>query len=74
MALNQEQQGRLLRHLNGELSPGETADLNQLLKENAEARSFLRGVAEQAVVVADVERLPHPVSYTHLTLPTIYSV
>ena len=57
MALNQEQQGRLLRHLNGELSPGETADLNQLLKENAEARSFLRVVAEQAVVVADVERL-----------------
>ena len=57
MALNQEQQGRLLRHLNGELSSGETTDLNQLLKENAEARSFLRGVAEQAVVVADVERL-----------------
>jgi len=57
MALNEEQQGRLLRHLNGELSPGETTNLNQLLKENAEARSFLRGVAEQAVVVADVERL-----------------
>ena len=29
----------------------------QLLKEDTEARAFLRGVAEQAVVVADVERL-----------------
>ena len=57
MALNEEQQAQLLRHLNGELSPTEAADVAQLLKEDAEARDFLRGVAEQAVVVADVERL-----------------
>ena len=68
MALNEENQARLLRHLNGELSPGETEDLDKLLKENAEARAFLRGVAEQAVVVADVERLAQqrePVKVVH---------
>ena len=57
MALNEEQQAQLLRHLNGELSPAEASGVAQLLKEDAEARAFLRGVAEQAVVVADVERL-----------------
>ena len=57
MALNEEQQAQLLRHLNGELSPAEASGVAQLLKANAEARAFLRGVAEQAVVVADVERL-----------------
>ena len=57
MALNEEQQAQLLRHLNGELSPAEASGVAQLLKEDAKARAFLRGVAEQAVVVADVERL-----------------
>ena len=57
IALNEEQQAQLLRHLNGELSPAEASGLAQLLKADAEARAFLRGVAEQAVVVADVERL-----------------
>ena len=57
MALNEEQQAQLLRHLNGELSPAEASGVAQHLKADAEARAFLRGVAEQAVVVADVERL-----------------
>lgn len=57
MALNEEQQALLLRQLNGDLSPAEAAEAERILKEDAEARAFLRGVAEQAVVVADVERL-----------------
>lgn len=57
MALNEEQQTLLMRHLNGELSPSETANLEILLKENAESRAFLREVAEQAMGIADVERL-----------------
>ena len=57
MALNEKQKAQLLRQLNGELSPAEASGVAQLLKEDAEARAFLRGVAEQAVVVADVERL-----------------
>ena len=57
MALNEEQQARLLRYMNGELPPTESADVARFIKEDAEARAFLRGVAEQAVVVADVERL-----------------
>ncbi|MDP6793775.1 MAG: FecR domain-containing protein [Verrucomicrobiota bacterium] len=57
MALNEKQQARLLQHLNGNLSPSEAAGVEQHLKEDAEARAFLREVAEQAVVVADVERL-----------------
>jgi len=57
MALNEEQKIQLLQHLNEELSPAESANVAQLLKADAEARTFLRSVAEQAVVVADVERL-----------------
>lgn len=47
----------MLRHLNGQLGPDEEAKIANLLRRNAEARTFLRTVAEQAVVVADVERL-----------------
>lgn len=47
----------MLRHLNGQLGPDEEAKVANLLRRNAEARTFLRTVAEQAVVVADVERL-----------------
>lgn len=47
----------MLRHLNGQLGPDEEAKVADLLRGNAEARTFLRAVAEQAVVVADVERL-----------------
>lgn len=47
----------MLRHLNGQLGPDEEAKVADLLRGNDEARTFLRAVAEQAVVVADVERL-----------------
>ena len=43
--------------MNGQLGPDEEAKVADLLRGNAEARTFLRAVAEQAVVVADVERL-----------------
>ena len=43
--------------MNGQLGPDEEAKVADLLRGNAEARAFLRAVAEQAVVVADVERL-----------------
>ena len=69
MALNEEQQASLLRHLNGDLSPTETVDVARLLKEDTEARAFLRGVAEQAVVVADVERLSQHRTPTKIARP-----
>ena len=65
MTLSEEQNELLLRHLNGQLGPGEEAKVADLLRGNAGARAFLRAVAEQAVVVADVERInqhkPQPV-------------
>ena len=57
LRLSEEQNELLLRHLNGQLGPDEEAKVADLLRGNAEARAFLRAVAEQAVVVADVERL-----------------
>jgi hypothetical protein len=57
MTLSEEQNELLLRHLNGQLGPDEEAKVADLLRGNAGARAFLRSVAEQAVVVADVERL-----------------
>jgi hypothetical protein len=65
MTLSEEQNELLLRHLNGQLGPDEEAKVADLLRGNAGARAFLRAVAEQAVVVADVERInqhkPQPV-------------
>jgi len=46
----------LLKYLGGNLSPEEEAQVTDLLRSNAQARAFLRDVAEQAVTVADVER------------------
>lgn len=46
----------LLRYLDGELGPEEESQLADLLRSDPEARAFLRDVAEQAVVVADMER------------------
>ena len=46
----------LLKYLDGNLSPQEEAEVADLLRSNAQARAFLRDVAEQAVTVADVER------------------
>jgi hypothetical protein len=65
MTLSEEQNELLLRHLNGQFGPDEEAKVADLLRGNAGARAFLRAVAEQAVVVADVERInqhkPQPV-------------
>jgi len=52
--LNQE---FLLRYLDGNLLPEEQARVADLLRCDPEARAFLREVAEQAVTVADVERV-----------------
>jgi len=50
-------QERLLRYLDGTLPPEEEARVADLLRQKPEARAFLRDVAEQAVTVADVERV-----------------
>ena len=57
MASNEEQNELLLRYLDGSLDPSDQAIVGDLLRGDAGARAFLRGVAEQAVVVADVERI-----------------
>ena len=57
MTSNDEQNELLLRYLDGTLDPSGQAEVGELLRDNTEARAFLRTVAEQAVVVADVERL-----------------
>ena len=46
----------LLRYLDGQLKPAEEEQVVELLRIDVEAREFLRDVAEQAVVVADLER------------------
>jgi ferric-dicitrate binding protein FerR (iron transport regulator) len=57
MTSNEEQNELLLRYLDGRLDPSDQAKVAGLLRDDAEARAFLRTVAEQAVVVADVERI-----------------
>ncbi len=57
MTLSEEQNELLLRHLNGQLGPDEETKVVDLLRGDTGARAFLRAVAEQAVVVADVERI-----------------
>ena len=47
----------LLRYLDGNLLPEEKTKVDNLLRCDPEARAFLREVAEQAVTVADVERV-----------------
>lgn len=47
----------LLRYLDGNLLPEEQARVADLLRCDPEARAFLREVAEQAVTVADAERV-----------------
>ncbi len=47
----------ILRYLDGNLLPQEQAQLAELLRSNPEARAFLREVAEQAVTMADMERV-----------------
>ena len=47
----------LLRYLDGTLRPEEESQVADLLRSDPEARTFLRDVAEQAVTVADIERV-----------------
>ncbi|MCP4262587.1 MAG: FecR domain-containing protein [Planctomycetes bacterium] len=47
----------LLRYLDGNLLPQEQAQVAELLRNDPNARAFLREVAEQAVTVADAERV-----------------
>jgi hypothetical protein len=47
----------LLRSLDGRLTTGERRRAAELLRGDAAARVFLREVAEQAVMVADIERI-----------------
>ena len=46
----------LLRYLDGRLTPDESREVGQWLQTDPSARAFLREVAEQAVMVADLER------------------
>ena len=46
----------IFRHLDGRLSPEQQAEFAQLLRVDASARAYLREVAEQAVMVAELER------------------
>lgn len=46
----------LLRFLDGQLPPGERERVAELLRSDAAARVFLREVAEQSVMLADIER------------------
>ena len=57
MASNEDQNELLLRYLDGSLDPSDQAKVAELLRGDTDARAFLREVAEQAVVVADVERI-----------------
>ncbi len=47
----------LLRHLDGRLTQEERLRVAELLRTDPAARAFLREVAEQAVMVADLERI-----------------
>ena len=47
---------RLVRHVDGRLSGAEADQVAASLRDDAEARRFLREMAEQAVMIADLER------------------
>ena len=50
----------LVRHLDGRLTPEERQHVAELLRIDPSAREFLREVSEQAVMVADLERIARP--------------
>ena len=50
----------LLRYVDGQTSEEEDAEVERMLCQDELAREFLREVAEQAVMIADLERMAHP--------------
>ena len=54
---NDSQHELLLRYLDGRVTPEERLRAAELLRSDASAREFLRTVSEQAVMVADLERI-----------------
>ena len=50
---------RLVRHVDGRLSEAEADQVVASLRNDPEARRFLREMAEQAVMIADLERETH---------------
>ena len=57
MSPNDSQHELLLRYLDGRVTPEERLRAVELLRIDPEARAFLRTVSEQAVMVADLERI-----------------
>ncbi|MBM3846647.1 MAG: hypothetical protein FJ405_10240, partial [Verrucomicrobia bacterium] len=56
----------LLRLLDGKLPPEERERAIALLRSDAAARAFLREVAEQAVMLSDIERSTEARLRTHV--------
>lgn len=54
---NDSQYELLLRYLDGRVTPEERLRAAELLRSDAAAREFFRTVSEQAVMVADLERI-----------------
>jgi ferric-dicitrate binding protein FerR (iron transport regulator) len=57
MSRKESEQELLLRYLDGRVTPEERSRVAELLRSDAAAREFLRTVSEQAVMVADMERI-----------------
>ena len=57
MSPNDSQHELLLHYLDGRVTPEERLRVAELLRSDAAARGFLRAVSEQAVMVADLERI-----------------
>ncbi len=57
MSPNDSQHELLLRYLDDRVTPEEHVRVSELLRSDAAAREFLRTVSEQAVMVADLERI-----------------
>ncbi len=57
MNSNDSRRELLLRYLDGRVTPEERLRVAELLRSDASAREFLRTVSEQAVMVADLERI-----------------
>jgi FecR protein len=55
--ITDSQRELLLKYLDGYLQPEEEKPLHELLESNPAARDFLREIAQQAVMVADIERM-----------------